>query len=478
MQFVSTRGGSPQMSGMAAILQGLAPDGGLLMPASPLHLAGEPSVYAEAAGQALSAAFGEDYGPEALKTLAEAAYAPGDFDDPAIAPLRRVGPHGVLELFHGPTASFKDIALAVLPRLMALARSRLMPEREMLVLTATSGDTGSATMAGFRDIPGIRVIVFYPEGGVSPVQAAQMERMAGSNLAAVAIRGDFDQAQRGVKEIFGQAKDIAPDHLLSSANSINIGRLIPQMVYYLMAVNRPGRSGETVFAVPTGNFGDIFAGALALQAAGRQAGLLCATNANSVLHEALREGVYEGRRPLIKTLSPSMDILRSSNFERAVYTACEKDSALCRRLMAVLEASGRLSLPAHVHGRLSARFDSAVCSDEAALHTMGDVWREQGYLLDPHSACAWHALSGRLKPGQEGIALATASPFKFPAAALRALGVAVPPSPHEQMLALKDATGLPLPRALRDLFSGPVLHDEIIAVDAMADYVRMRARSW
>lgn len=463
---------------MEAILKGLAPDGGLLMPEEALGLPDLGGGYADLAARALWAAFGGDYPPEALQAIARAAYQEGAFDAQAVTPLTAVGRHRVLELFHGPTASFKDLALGVLPRLMARAREALMPDRRILVLTATSGDTGSATMAGFRDIPGIQVIVFYPLEGVSPVQAAQMQRMAGGNLAAVAIRGDFDQAQRGVKQIFRQADSLAPGLLLSSANSINIGRLIPQMAYYLWALRQPGMEGEPAFAVPTGNFGDILAGAMALDACGREARLICATNSNSVLHEALQQGVYDRRRPLVRTLSPSMDILVSSNFERALYLACGRDGARCARMMATLEEEGHLILPDDCRAWLRRRFDSAVCDDAQALDTMGRVYRELGYLLDPHSAAAWHALEARLRPGQSGVALATASPFKFPAAALRALGHAVPERPEEQLDLLGEVTGLPLPRALDGLFRRKICHDAVIDPDGMAAYVARRAARW
>ncbi len=463
---------------MAAILQGLASDGGLLMPEKPLRLAPHQGAYRQMAAQVLTMAFGEDYGEAPLSDLAEEAYGQGAFDAPEVVPLRPVGPYHVLELFRGPTASFKDIALGALPRLMALARQRLMPERQILVLTATSGDTGSATMAGFRDIPGIKVIVFYPEHGVSPVQAAQMQRMAGDNLRAVAIRGDFDQAQRGVKHIFQQADSIAPQLLLSSANSINIGRLIPQMAYYLSALNLLDKQARPVFAVPTGNFGDILAGSLALAASGREAELICATNANSVLDTALQQGVYDRRRPLIKTLSPSMDILVSSNFERALYLACEGDSARLADMMRHLEQDGRLELPPDIRQRLRQRYDSAVCDDAQALRTMGEVFGAHQYLLDPHSAAAWQALDSRLRPRQQGVALATASPFKFPEAALRALRQPVPDEPAEQLQALSAAAGLPIPRSLEGLFARDALHEEVIDPQQMADYVARRARTW
>ena len=480
-RFISTRGSAPDLSASAAILQGLAPDGGLYMPDRPLGDIAPAASYAQTALAVLQAAFGGDYEAEQLRTIAEKAYNAQRFDDERIVPLRRVGDRHVLELFHGPTASFKDLALSVLPPLMAIARQRLAPDREILVLTATSGDTGSATMAGFRDMPGIKVIVFYPEHGVSPVQQAQMQRMAGDNLRAVAIRGDFDQAQRGVKQIFARAQDIAPQCLLSSANSINIGRLIPQMAYYLHAAHQLGEGAKPLFSVPTGNFGDIFAGALAGQSGLSLSGLVCATNDNRVLKDVLDTGVYDRRRPLHKTLSPSMDILVSSNFERAVYAAAQGDAAHVSGLMTELEREGHMTLPPQVHSRLRASFAVASCTDEQALRTMRAVNERHGYLPDPHTACAWQALddiSGRGAPNQPAVVLATASPYKFPQAALSALGLQVPNDAREQLLSLSRHTGIPMPRALDGLFDQPVLHDEVIDPDDMVAYVQRRATAW
>ena len=481
MNYTSTRDCGITASPMEAILQGLAPGGGLYMPVEKIGAGADALDYTDRSAQILDAAFDSDYGQDALRGMAAAAYAPGRFEDDLITPLKAVGPYNVLELFHGPTVSFKDIALSILPRLMVSARDRLAPEKEILVLTATSGDTGSATMAGFLGIPGVKVIVFYPQGGVSAVQAAQMQRMAGSNVRAVAVKGDFDRAQAGVKVIFRRAGSVAPHLLLSSANSINIGRLIPQMAYYYDAYRQLGAQGQAVFSVPTGNFGDILAGRLAKLAGLPIAGLICATNANNVLHEALQDGIYDKRRALVKTLSPSMDILLSSNFERALYLACGGDSALCRELMHTLEEEGRLVLPREIWHDLQQYFSSEVCTDSQALDVIRMVWQEEGYLLDPHSASAWHALQvyeQTIDMQGAGIVLSTASPYKFPAACLQALGIPVPEMPEEQWRTLQSETGLPLPKALEDLFKLPILHKEVIEVSEMAHYVKEKALAW
>lgn len=479
MPYVSSRG-SQAVSAAQAILSGLAPDGGLYMPVQELQLPGGGS-YAARAASLLHAAFGESFSREALQRMASEAYDAARFDSPAVCPLVPVGQRHVLELFHGPTASFKDLALSILPRLMAAARDQLARDKEILVLVATSGDTGSATMAGFRDLPGMKVIVFYPEGGVSPVQAAQMQRMAGDNLSAVAIRGDFDQAQRGVKAIFQRAEEIAPDLLLSSANSINIGRLIPQMVYYATALKQLQGDRPAVFGVPTGNFGDIFAGMLGWEAGLPVQRLICATNANDVLRDALQLGRYDSRRALQKTLSPSMDILVSSNFERALYRASGGDTAWLAGWMQALEDEGSAQLPLAVLAQLQERLYAASCDDRQALRIMREVYDQHGYLLDPHTAAAWKALDdyeaaqGGHSPG---IVLSTASPYKFPEAALRALGRPVPTDAAGQLAALEDASGTPVPGALKGLFHQPLLHRDVIDPADMAAYVARRARAW
>lgn len=475
LKYISTRGGAKGVSPAEAILQGLAPDGGLYMPDAPLGALSAAPAYAQTAARCLQAAFAGSFSAEQIEALCNQAYSARRFEDAAVTPLKPVGGNQVLELFHGPTASFKDLALSVLPGLMLMARDQLAPEKDMLVLVATSGDTGSATMAGFRDVPGVKVIVFYPLDGVSAVQQAQMQRMAGRNLKAVAITGDFDQAQRGVKLLFMRRESIAPHHLLSSANSINIGRLMPQMAYYLDAARQLGGSTPLTFSVPTGNFGDIFAGSLAWQAGLPIRQLLCATNANDVLKTALEQGVYDRRRGLAKTLSPSMDIVVSSNFERALYQALGEDPQRLRPLMDSLEQQGVLHIPPDALNRLRACFGAASCNDAAALQVIRRVFTAHGYLMDPHTAAAWHALE---QAGIPGIALATASPYKFPAAALTALGIPVPEPAQQQIERLKQETGAPVPRVLDGLFDRPVLHQDCISPSAMEAYVREAVQQW
>ena len=474
-RFVSTRGQVQPVTAAQAILHGLADDGGLYVPQQALQAIPAADTYAHTAANCLQAAFSGSFDTQQLEQLCQAAYSTHRFEDPAVTPLKSVGGHHVLELFHGPTASFKDLALSVLPGLMAAARDQLTPGQDILVLVATSGDTGSATMAGFVGVPGVRVLAFYPRDGVSPVQQAQMQRMAGDNVKAVAITGDFDQAQRGVKRLFMRRHQVAPQVLLSSANSINIGRLVPQMAYYLDAARQLGKSQPLTFSVPTGNFGDILAGALAGQAGAPIGTLLCATNANDVLKTALEQGVYDRRRALQKTLSPSMDIVVSSNFERALYFALTQDSERLRDIMQALERQGVAHIPPDALAALRARYRADTCDDARALRLIGQVYRAHGYLMDPHTAAAWHALEGL---GTPCIALATASPYKFPAAVLEALGMPVPQEAPEQVALLQRETGLRPPQALDGLFDRPVLHGDCIHPDAMEDYVKEALRKW
>ena len=488
MRFISTRGKSPAVQAPEAVLAGIAPDGGLYSPAQlpALDWQALPADYPALAGEVFARLL-PGFPPETLANIARAAYG-GLFDSPEAAPAVPVGDAFVLELFHGPTAAFKDLALCVLPRLMAFARDRLEPGRRILILTATSGDTGSAAMAGFRDLPGTRVAVFYPEAGISPVQRAQMRRMPGNNLAAYAIRGDFDAAQAGVKAAFAQAGEAGlPERLLlSSANSINIGRLVPQVVYYISAYKallRRGalRAGESLHViVPSGNFGDILAAFLAKRMGLPLGKLVCASNHNRVLTDFLATGRYDRRRPLRLSCSPSMDILVSSNVERLVHLISGGDSALTARLMQELNEAGCYQLPPNILRRIQADFLAVSASEEDTLAAVRQAWEAQRYLLDPHAAVAWHAylqLKRRLPPGRVLVA-ATASPFKFPGTVLGALGEAGAPEGLSAMRMLSVKTGLPLPRALAWLTGSGDLRDQLIDPAGIPAAAFQEALTW
>lgn len=484
MRFISTRGGAPAVTAPEAVLEGLAPDGGLYMPDTLPRLfknTGDGSDYASLAASVFYGLL-PGFSKEECTMTAQDAYG-AQFDDPAITPVRQAGDVFVLELFHGPTAAFKDLALQALPRFMALAREKLTPDKKIMVLTATSGDTGSAAMRGFCDLPGFRVLVYYPKDGVSAVQKRLMQTMPGSNLEAVAVLGDFDAAQAGVKSAF-LSGGTPPNLLLSSANSINIGRLVPQVVYYAAACRAlvargAAKPGDLIdFLVPTGNFGDIFAGCLAREMGLPIGKLVCASNANRVLTDFLKTGMYDRRRPLQKTLSPSADILVSGNLERLLYVNSGGDAPLIKRLMDQLSQKGFYQVPDSQMQKIRKVISADSATDEQTLLVIRDVWKTHQTLLDPHTALAWHALR-QLKntPRRPRVVLATASPFKFPHAMCEALGVRNPPD-GRAMEALSERTGLTPPEPLRGLTQKPVLRDETIRPEDLVSDALGRARAW
>jgi len=474
MLYTSTRGGAPAVSSAKAIVDGLAPDGGLytMNPAELPKLDWRSMMdldYASLAAKVLSALL-PDFSEAEAKTLVEAAYR-GKFPDAWITPLRAAGDDLFLELFHGPTSAFKDVALCLLPHLMKRAAEKCGNRDDILILTATSGDTGKAALEGFRDVDGIRILVFYPRDGVSAVQKAQMVTQEGSNVKVCAVEGNFDDAQTGVKNVFA-----AMPAGLSSANSINIGRLVPQVVYYFAAyfdAVRLGRikAGEPLnYSVPTGNFGDILAGYLAAEMGLPVGRLICASNANNVLTDFIRTGVYDRRRPFHKTLSPSMDILISSNLERLLYLM-SGDSALVASLMQQLKTEGHYAVPAELLANIQSRFCAYCCDDAGTQAAIGRVWAESGYLCDTHTAVGWSAAQAFGKDSGPVVILSTASPYKFPAAVLSAIHVPCDGDEFAMMDALEAATKTPMPGNLRGLKSRPVRHTDVTAPADMLAYV-------
>ena len=487
MNYQSTRNHRLQASSAAAVLEGIAADGGLYIrdDLSTMNfdwkgLLGEDSLTMSA--RILSALLPDI--PD-METLVKQGYE-GKFETDELTPLAQVGDRYVLELFRGPTSAFKDVALSLLPRLITSAKTVCGVDDEIVILTATSGDTGKAALEGFHDVPGTRIIVFYPHGGVSTVQQAQMATQEGSNVCVCAVRGNFDDAQTGVKNIFAacQDKDLHGVRL-SSANSINIGRLAPQVMYYFRAyadLVKAGRIrvGDTVhYVVPTGNFGDILAGYFAKLMGLPVGKLVCASNANDVLTEFLSTGVYDKRRPFHKTTSPSMDILVSSNLERMLYLLSDGDDAYVAGLMRQLRDEGRYQVTAKMLARLHEIFSCACCDDVQAAEVMGRVWREHGYVCDPHTAVAWHAADAFMEQadGAPVVVLSTASPYKFPAAVLSALGEEPGDDEFAMMDKLSALTGTPIPKNLATLREKQVRHKDVIDKDAMLDYVLGKIQS-
>ena len=487
MNYQSTRNHRLQASSAAAVLEGIAADGGLYIrdDLSTMNfdwegLLGEDSLTMSA--RILSALLPDI--PD-METLVKQGYE-GKFETDELTPLAQVGDRYVLELFRGPTSAFKDVALSLLPRLITSAKTVCGVDDEIVILTATSGDTGKAALEGFHDVPGTRIIVFYPHGGVSTVQQAQMATQEGSNVCVCAVRGNFDDAQTGVKNIFAacQDKDLHGVRL-SSANSINIGRLAPQVMYYFRAyadLVKAGRIrvGDTVhYVVPTGNFGDILAGYFAKLMGLPVGKLVCTSNANDVLTEFLSTGFYDKRRPFHKTTSPSMDILVSSNLERMLYLLSDGDDAYVAGLMRQLRDEGRYQVTDKMLARLHEIFSCACCDDAQAAEVMGRVWREHGYVCDPHTAVAWHAADAFMEQadGAPVVVLSTASPYKFPAAVLSALGEEPGDDEFAMMDKLSVLTGTPIPKNLATLREKQVRHKDVIDKDAMLDYVLGKIQS-
>ena len=489
MIYQSTRNDGLTASSAQAILDGMARDGGLYSPAS-LDMdfdwqAVLPLSTQDMATKILTALL-PSFTEAEMAALVERAYA-GKFETDELTPTVSVGDDTILELFRGPTSAFKDVALSMLPVLMTAAREKCGVTDQILILTATSGDTGKAAMEGFRDVPGTRIMVFYPHGGVSPVQQAQMATQEGDNVCVCAVRGNFDDAQTGVKRIFAQ---VERDGLLqgkgvrlSSANSINIGRLAPQVVYYFKAyadLVRRGRIavGDPVdFVVPTGNFGDILAGYFAKMLGLPVGKLICASNKNNILTDFLTTGVYDRNRPFYKTVSPSMDILVSSNLERLLFLLT-KDAKLVAGLMASLSETGAYTVPASFKAQLDELFFAGCCDDEGTKAAIGRVWREHGYLMDTHTAVAYDVAQqykAACPDHAPVVILSTASPYKFPAAVLEALGEDPGADEFKAMARVEEITSVPMPKNLRTLKERPVRHRDVIGPEDMLQYVLDKA---
>ena len=483
MKYQSTRNRALTASPAEAVLAGIAPDGGLFMPEAIPSMDWRALLQEDTltmSARILSALL-PDY-PD-MDALVHRGYA-GKFETEELTPVVPVGGRYVLELFRGPTSAFKDVALSLLPLLISEARDILGVKDEMLILTATSGDTGKAALEGFHDVPGTKIIVFYPHGGVSAVQQAQMVTQEGGNVKVCAVRGNFDDTQTGVKKIFAACaeKELAGVRL-SSANSINIGRLAPQIVYYFKAyadLVRCGRIqiGEPVhFCVPTGNFGDILAGYFAKRMGLPVGKLICASNRNDVLTEFLSTGVYDKRRTFYKTTSPSMDILVSSNLERLL-SLLTGDDAYVAGLMKQLNERGHYKVSDELLKKLKAEFSCGCCDDAAAAETIGRLWAEEQYLCDPHTAVAWNVAEQFGKTCSDGapvVVLSTASPYKFPAAVLSALGQKAGEDEFTVMEELHARTGVPVPKNLAALREKPVRHKDVIGREDMLAYVLEKA---
>lgn len=490
MLYVSTRGGGQAVTSAEAIKVGIAPDGGLFVPDAPvkieLHqLEAIRQVDYCGRAEAILPYYLTDFSDKEIKDCVRGAYGINVFDHPEIAPIRELGDNTYIqELWHGPTSAFKDMALQLLPRLLPLAAAKTGEKYQIVILVATSGDTGKAALEGFKDVPGTQIMVFFPDEGVSEVQRLQMLTQEGSNVGVFAVRGNFDDAQNGVKEIFTN-KSIKKDLLekgfkLSSANSINWGRLAPQIVYYFSAYFDLWQrgvlvSGEPVnFVVPTGNFGNILAGFYAREAGLPINRLICAANQNNVLTDFLRVGVYDRNRSFFKTISPSMDILVSSNLERLLFHLSGRESAAVIGWMSDLKERGCYDVGSVILDKLQRLFWSDSADDQETLSTIRETFQNHNYLVDTHTAVGISVYKKyrRLTDDRtKTVILSTASPYKFNSSVVKALlgeESVVGETEFELLKILSRVSGTAIPINLRNLEKKQVLHSNVVDKVAMA----------
>ena len=492
MSFFSTRGGAA-VTASQAILYGLAPDGGLYVPAMfpPISMKKIGALadmdYRQRACTILKT-YLEDFSIPEIEAALAAAYDEKKFDDPAIAPMQKIDEETwVLELFHGPTLAFKDMALQLLPHLTTLSAKKNGEKREVSILVATSGDTGKAALEGFKDVKGTSCTVFYPSDGVSDVQKLQMTTTGGSNTHVIGIQGNFDDAQTGVKNLFSSAEFNAQVNakgkVLSSANSINFGRLVPQIVYYFSAYADLLKAGtislgDTVnFVVPTGNFGNILAAYYARNMGLPVGKLICASNRNNVLTDFFRSGVYDTRRTFFKTTSPSMDILISSNLERLLYECADRDGALVATWMKQLKEKYTYAIGEQRQEWMNDVFDAGYCDDMQCAAEIRARFEQDHYLMDTHTAVASHVLKEyREKTGDMTVAVivSTASPYKFAQDVLSAVEgkeVVNGLDAFQCSEMLEKVTGVKVPQQVKELRNLPVRHKQQCLKDKMAEAV-------
>lgn len=471
MDYISTRDSGHRVSAAQAIVSGLSPDGGLFLPESlPQFSLSEIEAMAKTgyAGRAVAvlSRFLTDFSEDELREYVSRAYAPEKFPPKAVAPVVSLDENAhILELFHGPTCAFKDFALQLLPFLLTASLRKTGCDKTVVILVATSGDTGKAALEGFADVPGAKICVFYPDGGTSNIQRLQMTTQAGENVMVFAAEGNFDDAQNGVKRIFtdrAYAEELADrGYILSSANSINWGRLVPQIAYYFSAyceLLNAGRvkPGDPVnVVVPTGNFGNILAAYFAKHCGLPVGKLVCASNRNNVLTDFITTGTYDRNRGFYVTTSPSMDILISSNLERLLYLLCGRDDKVLRGYMEALAKTGKYTVGADVLAKLQSEFAAGCADDAATAAAIRGVYRETGYLCDTHTAVAvnvyrdYAAKTGDRTPT---VIASTASPFKFANSVLpAAFGRAADGGDFALLAKLAELSGQPAPQALAGL---------------------------
>jgi len=494
MQYTSTRDSSVRVDSATAIANGISPDGGLYVPVElPVYDYADltrvmSAGYCERAVDILGE-FLTDFSKTELRECVTQAYEGKFCEDGSVAPIYPLtDKEYVLELWHGPTCAFKDMALQLLPHLLRKATLKTGANREVIILVATSGDTGKAALEGFADVPGTRIIVFYPDEGVSNIQKLQMTTQEGNNVGVCAVKGNFDDAQTGVKTIFldKQLKEelAANGMQFSSANSINLGRLVPQIVYYisaymdLMCSGKMDYEGEQVnIVVPTGNFGNILAAFYAKQIGLPVRKLICASNANNVLTDFINTGVYDRNRSFHTTISPSMDILISSNLERLLYHLTDGDSQRVSKWMAELAATGRYEVDDDVKAKLNEMFWAGCCDDAGTKTTIRDIYDDYGYLCDTHTSVGFNVYNQYVAATGDTetpvIVASTANPFKFAPSVLDAIsGVDPSRGEFEIIDELSVMSSAPIPEQLAGLKNKEVRFDKLCDRDKMSDVVR------
>ncbi len=490
MNYVSTRNRNIALTASQAISQGLARDGGLLTPEVLPKLT--PEMLEDLRGKSYSQRavavmklFLEDFSEEELTAYTQAGYGAGKFDDPQVAPLHPLNDKtACLELWHGPTSAFKDMALQILPHLLSASLVKTQEDKTVCILVATSGDTGKAALEGFKDVDRTKILVFYPKDGVSAVQALQMQTQQGGNVGVCAVHGNFDDAQTGVKILFSDEKlrgDLAErGYFLSSANSINWGRILPQLVYYISAycdLLNQGKiqMGEKVnYCVPTGNFGNILACWYAGQMGLPVGKLICASNSNNVLTDFLATGTYDRNRPFHTTMSPSMDILVSSNLERLLFALSGQDDQAVAGYMKQLNETGKYTVSEAIQARLREDFYGGFCDEATTSQTIAQVWKDYGYLIDPHTAVAYHVMEDYRKATGDDrttVFVSTASPFKFCDNVLHSLGVDQVEEGLGALDQLEKVSGRPAPVPLASLRDKAVRFTESVDKGQMMDVV-------
>ncbi|MBQ7432338.1 MAG: threonine synthase [Lachnospiraceae bacterium] len=484
----STRGGKEALTASQAILQGLAEDGGLFVPDRIPALDQPITAFAGKSYQetayVVMKQFFTDFTEEELKDCINNAYD-SKFDTEKIAPLVKKNGAYYLELFHGSTIAFKDMALSILPYLMVTSARKNHCSNDIVILTATSGDTGKAALAGFADVPGTKIVVFYPKNGVSPIQEKQMVTQKGANTYVVGITGNFDDAQNGVKAMFGNEqlkKDLDAAGLqFSSANSINIGRLVPQVAYYVYAYAQLLQSGEIAegeqinVVVPTGNFGNILAAYYAKNMGVPIDKLICASNDNKVLCDFFATGCYDKNRPFILTTSPSMDILISSNLERLIYKIAGADAAVDASLMESLKTDGKYSITDAMKAQLDEFYGDYASEAECAAQ-IKKVYDAEGYIMDTHTAvasCVYDKYVAKTGDTRKAVIASTASPYKFTRSVMNAIDPSYDSQTDFELVdELNRLSGVAVPQAIEDIRSAAVLHDRVCETVDMEKTVR------